>query len=167
MNHRERARTTGREQNEESQARAVRPLSLGAASLAPPRFRLHLPSSSFSKRGVPPLRPPHAVHPPIGSELPRPFPLHQLRRNRRENPTGFVGAFLSLAFFMPAFSDHFQRGKGRSVVRGGWRSQAGVVAKMVVDVVMVIVAWLVLWRSWWWRLLAWRFVAMVLQNNDR
>ena len=43
----------------------------------------------------------------------------------------------------------------------------GIVAKMVVVVVGVIVAWLALWRSWWWRLLfAWRFVAMVVQNND-
>ena len=68
---------------------------------------------------------------------------------------------------MPVFSDPFQRGKGCSVVRGGWRSQAGVVAKMVVVVVMVIVAWLALWRSWWWLLFALRFVAMVVQNNDR
>ena len=29
-------------------------------------------------------------------------------------------------------------------------------AKMVVVVVMVIVAWLALWCSWWWRLMAWR-----------
>ena len=36
-------------------------------------------SRSLSKGGVPSLRPPHAVHPPIGSELPHPFPSHQAR----------------------------------------------------------------------------------------
>ena len=40
--------------------------------------------------------------------------------------------------FPRAFSDGFRRGNRRSVVRGGWRSQAGVVAKMVVVVVGVI-----------------------------
>ena len=39
-------------------------------------------------------------------------------------------------------------------------------AKMVVVVVRVIVAWLALWRTWWRLLFAWRFVAMVVQNND-
>ena len=38
-------------------------------------------SRKLSKGGVPPLRPPHAVHPPIGSELPHPFPSHQARRD--------------------------------------------------------------------------------------
>ena len=38
--------------------------------------------------------------------------------------------------FTPAFSDPFRRGKGRSVVCGGWGLQAGVVAKMV--------------KWWWW-----------------
>ena len=70
-----------------------------------------------------------------GASCPAPS-LHTSRgETGGKNPTGFVGAFLSLAFFMPAFSDPFQRGKGCSVVRGGWRSQAGVVTKMF---------------KWWW-----------------
>ena len=87
-------------------------------------------SRSPSKRGVPPLQPPHALHPPIGSELPRPFQSHQPRRKRREKPTGFVGDLLLHVLYARVLGPFHRRGKGHSVVRGGWRSQAGVVAKM-------------------------------------
>ena len=93
---------------------------------------------SLSKGGVPSLRSPHAVHPPIGSELPRPFPSHQPRRNRRANSGRKNRAPSAILLYLLAFSDGFRRGNRRSVVRRGWRSQAGVVAKMVVVVVMVI-----------------------------
>ena len=80
-------------------------------------------SRSLSKGGVPSLRPPHAVHPPIASEPPRPSRHTSRGEKGRENPRTLVG--FSSTCHTPAFSDPFQRGKGRSVVRGGWRSECG------------------------------------------
>ena len=62
-----------------------------APFFAPPPFEA-FPESS-RRGGVPSLRPPHTVHPPIGSELPHPFPSHQARRDsggstRRGNSGG-------------------------------------------------------------------------------
>ena len=85
-------------------------------------------------------------------------------KKRREKPAHHRSSFL---FFTPAFSDPFQRGKGRSMVCGGWHLKAGVVAKMV--------------KWWWccWVIVAWLAVVVVgvvvccnggqdmsVQNND-
>ena len=83
----------------------LRPSQRRAPPVAPPCSRLHLPSRRFEKpleRGR--ALTPTASHPPIGSELPHPFPSHQAwwgiqaeesgGEIRQENPTGFVGGFL-------------------------------------------------------------------------
>ena len=80
-----RGRGRGEEEEEERRARParVRPLWSGA----PPSLRRILGSTpplrgvsrSLSKGGVPSLRPPHAMHPPIGSELPPPLPFTLVR----------------------------------------------------------------------------------------
>ena len=133
-----------------------------------PCSRLHLPSRSLSKGGVPshplptrragdggksvlaqvqgiipPKSGPHLFSPLTpGSDRTSPTPSAEKIGGKSRTPSEILLASLL------AFSDGFRRGK-------------------VVVVVMVIVAWLALWRSWWWRLLAWRFVAMVVQNNER
>ena len=119
----------------------LRPSQRGAPPVAPPHSRLHLPSRSLSKGGVPSLRPPHAMHPPIGSELPHPFPSHQARgKFRRKNSGGRIQAgkvhsgptraFVA-AILRPSFNGSC-RGDRRRVVRGGRRSECGK------------------WRRWWW-----------------
>ena len=53
---------------------------------------------SLSKGGVPSLRPPHAVHPPIVSEPPRPSRHTSRGKKRRENPRTLVGFFLHVPY---------------------------------------------------------------------
>ena len=81
-------------------------------------------SRSLSKGGVPSLRPPHAVHPPIASELPRPSRHTSRGKKRRENPRTLVGFFLHMPYAR-VLGPFPTRKKGRSVVRGGWRSECG------------------------------------------
>ena len=107
--------SAGSSGGEAAEARALRASALygaGLRLLLRPSLRPVLGSTSLrgisrrlSKGGVPPLRPPHAVHPPIESELPHPFPSHQARWGiqaeesgreiGRENPTVVVGGFCS------------------------------------------------------------------------
>ena len=162
----------------------LRPSQRGAPPIAPPHSRLRLPSRRFEK----PLEGGRALTPTASRRAstnreraapPLPFTPSAGEiggRIRRENSGGRIRAgefgwekprtIAILLASLLAFSDGFQCGNRRSVVRGGWRSQASVVAKMAVVVVRVIVAWLALWCTWW-QLLSWRFVAMVVQNNNR
>ena len=94
-------------------------------------------SRSLLKGGVSSLRPPHAVHPPIGSELPRPFPSHQLRKIqveefRREKPHRLRWSFSSPRAVRPrsqTVSD------AETVV--AWSVEDGVRKRAY-------------WRRWWW-----------------
>ena len=71
-------------------------------------------SRSLSKRGVPRLRTRHTAHPPIGSELPRPFSCQPRRKNGAKTRTL---AHVSLLLFTPRSRTPFRRDeKGRSVI---------------------------------------------------
>ena len=103
-----------------------------APPVAPPRSWLHLPSRSFEK----PLKGGRALTPAASRRASTnqkraalPPSLHNKRgENRWEKTPQLRESFC----FPRAFSDGFRRGNRRSVVRGGWHSQASVVAKMVV-----------------------------------
>ena len=112
-----------------TQGSALRP----SPFLAPPSFE---PLRSFSKRGVSQLPAPHPSYPPIVSEPPRLSRHTSLGEKRREKPTRTIGGVLFLVLYARVLGPFHRRGKGRSVVCGGWRLQAGVVAKMV--------------KWWWW-----------------
>ena len=99
--------------------------------LAPPYLSLRPASSSCGKlreRRRYPFPAPHSSYPSIASEPPRPSRHTNRGEKRPEKPVHHRSSFL---FFTPAFSDPFRRGKGCSVVCGGWCLKADVVAKMV------------------------------------
>ena len=119
--------------NETSQARGCPPyITRGSALrptpfLAPPFFEAFREVSQRAFLNSDRLTP--CIH-QSGASCLAPFPSHQPRRKRREKPTCFTGGFLCLALYARVLGHFYRHGKGRSVVRGGWRSQAGVVAKM-------------------------------------
>ena len=128
-----------RDEEEAAQARGCPPyITRGSALhptpfLAPPSFE---PFREVSRKGAflnsDRLTP--CIH-QSGASCLAPFPSHQPRRKRREKPTCIIRGFLSLVLYARVLGPLHRHGKSRSVVCGGWRSQAGIVAKMA---------------KWWW-----------------